>query len=100
MHRCIRMEFSVLQGQVLLAVHVQIHVDGLQVVVGIRGEDLFGRLVFHDIQRDQLPSIRLICHIDREHDRIFMEELRHKQAHVKIVVEFGDDHVVVKVTQM
>ena len=100
MHRCIRPELPVLQCQVLLTVHVQIHVDGLQVVVGIRSEDLFGRLVFHDIQRDQLPGVRLVRHIDREHDWIFMKELRDKQTHVKIVVELGDDHVVVKITQM
>ena len=100
MHRCIRPKLPVFQCQALLAVHIQIHVHGLQIVVSICGEDLFGRLVFHDIQWDQLPGVRLVRHIDREHDRIFMEELRDKQAHVKIVVELGDDHVVVKITQM
>ena len=100
MHRCIRPELPVFQCQVLLAVHIQVYIHGLQVVVGIRGEDLFGRLVFHDIQRDQLPGVRLVRHIDREHNRIFMEELRDKQAHVKIVVEFRDDHIVVEVTQV
>ena len=99
-HRCIRPELPVLQRQVLLAVHIQVYVHGLQIVVGIRGKDLFGCLVFHDIQRDQLPGVRLVRHIDWEHDRIFMEELRDKQAHVEIVVELGDDHVVVEITQM
>ena len=68
--------------------------------MGIRGEDLFGRLVFHDVQRNQLPGVRLVRHIDREHDWIFMKELRDKQTHVKIIIELGDDHVVVEITQM
>ena len=29
-----------------------------------------------------------------------MEELRDKQAHVEIVVEFRDNHIVVEITQM